>query len=82
MQVLLATEVLAFHASVAVAAFADRLKDAVDLDSVRNDLTSVVGHALEPAHLSGVGQFVLPRARARDVGWRSAAVRPAVTRSR
>jgi hypothetical protein len=52
MMVLLATEVLAFHASVAVAAFADRLKDAVDLDSVRNDLTSVVGHALEPAHLS------------------------------
>jgi hypothetical protein len=28
------------------------LKDAVDLDSVRDDLTGVVQQALEPAHLS------------------------------
>ena len=35
-----------------VAAFAARLKDAVDLDSVRDDLTGVVQQALEPAHLS------------------------------
>ncbi len=92
--VLLATQVLQFHASVAVAvstlvaaalfnplrrrvqravdrrfnrarydadqivaAFAARLKDAVDLDSVRDDLAGVVQQALEPAHISvWVGQ--------------------------
>jgi len=35
-----------------VAAFAARLKDAVDLDSVRYDLAEVVQRALEPAHIS------------------------------
>jgi hypothetical protein len=87
--VLLATEVLRFHSTVAVAAatlaaaavfnplrrrvqrrvdhrfnrarydadqmvagFAARLKDTVDMDSVREDLGSVVQQALEPAHLS------------------------------
>jgi hypothetical protein len=35
-----------------VAAFAARLKDAVDLDSVRDDLAGVVQQAMEPAHLS------------------------------
>jgi len=35
-----------------VMAFAARLKDAVDLDSVRNDLAKVVDQALEPAHIS------------------------------
>ena len=35
-----------------VAAFAVRLKDAVDLDWVRDDLASVVQKALEPAHVS------------------------------
>jgi hypothetical protein len=35
-----------------VAAFAARLKDAVDLDAVRHDLASVVHQALEPAHVS------------------------------
>jgi hypothetical protein len=35
-----------------VAAFAARLKDAVDLDSVQADLASVVHQALEPAHVS------------------------------
>ena len=87
--VLLATQVLRFHSSVAVAmstlaaaalfnplrrrvqhavdrrfnrarydadqtvtAFAARLKDAVDLDSVRDDLAAVVQNALEPAHVS------------------------------
>jgi hypothetical protein len=86
--VLLATEVLRFHSSVAVAvstliaaalfnplrrrvqhrvdrrfnrarydtdeavtAFASRLKDAVDLDAVRDDLAGVVQQTLEPAHL-------------------------------
>jgi len=36
----------------AVAAFAGRLKDAVDLDSVRDDLSGVVQQTLEPVHLS------------------------------
>jgi hypothetical protein len=35
-----------------VAVFAARLKDTVDLDSVRDDLASVVYQALEPAHVS------------------------------
>jgi hypothetical protein len=35
-----------------VAAFAERLKDAVDLDSVRDDLAGTVSRALEPAHVS------------------------------
>jgi hypothetical protein len=35
-----------------VAAFAARLKDAVDLDAVRDDLAGVVHRALEPAHVS------------------------------
>ena len=87
--VLLATQVLGFHSSVAVAvstlaaaalfnplrrrvqrtvdrrfnrarydaeqtvtAFAARLKDAVDLDFVRDDLAATVEKALEPAHVS------------------------------
>jgi hypothetical protein len=37
---------------VAVAAFAARLKNIVDLDSVRDDLAGVVHQALEPAHAS------------------------------
>ena len=41
-----------YNADEAVAAFAGRLKDAVDLDSVRDDLTGVVQRTLEPAHLS------------------------------
>jgi hypothetical protein len=35
-----------------VAGFASRLKDEVDLDSVRADLTGAVQHALEPAHIT------------------------------
>jgi hypothetical protein len=35
-----------------VEAFAARLKDAVDLDTVRTDLTGVVSRALEPTHLT------------------------------
>jgi hypothetical protein len=35
-----------------VTAFAARLKDAVDLDAVHEDLTGVVSRALEPAHIS------------------------------
>ena len=41
-----------YDADQTVAAFAARLKDAVDLDSVRDDLANVVSRALEPAHLS------------------------------
>jgi len=35
-----------------VAAFAARLKDAVDLDSIRDDLAGVIDQALEPSHIS------------------------------
>jgi hypothetical protein len=41
-----------YDADVTVAAFAARLKDAADLDSVRDDLAGVVRQALEPAHVS------------------------------
>jgi hypothetical protein len=41
-----------YNADEAVAAFAARLKDGLDLDSVRDDLTGVVRQTLEPAHLS------------------------------
>jgi hypothetical protein len=41
-----------YDADQTVAAFAARLKDAVDLDSVRDDLAGVVSGALEPAHVS------------------------------
>jgi len=41
-----------YDADRVVAAFAARLQDAVNLDSVQHDLTSVVHQALEPAHVS------------------------------
>ena len=41
-----------YDADQTVAAFAARLKDAVDLDTVREDLARVVQTALEPAHIS------------------------------
>jgi hypothetical protein len=41
-----------YDADRTVAAFAARLKDAVDLDSVRDDLARVVNQALEPVHIS------------------------------
>jgi hypothetical protein len=41
-----------YDADQMVAAFAARLKDAVDLDAVQADLADVVQRALEPAHLS------------------------------
>jgi hypothetical protein len=40
-----------YDADQTIAAFATHLKDAVDLDSVRTDLTAVVHRALEPAHV-------------------------------
>jgi hypothetical protein len=41
-----------YDADQTVAAFSARLKDAVDLDTVRTDLTRVVQAALEPAHIT------------------------------
>ena len=41
-----------YDADQTVAAFAARLMDAVDLDSVRDDLAGVVNQALQPAHVS------------------------------
>jgi phosphoglucomutase len=41
-----------YDAEQTVAAFAARLKDAVDLDAVRDDLANIVAKALEPAHVS------------------------------
>ena len=41
-----------YDTEAAVAAFAARLKDAVDLDMVRHDLAATVHQALEPAHVS------------------------------
>jgi len=41
-----------YDADQTVALFAARLKDAVDQDSVRNDLAEAVNQALEPAHIS------------------------------
>jgi hypothetical protein len=41
-----------YDADQTVAAFAARLKDAIELDSVRDDLAAVVHKALEPAHIS------------------------------
>jgi hypothetical protein len=41
-----------YDAETTVAAFAARLTNPVDLDTVRDDLASVVQTALEPAHVS------------------------------
>ena len=41
-----------YDADRTVAAFAARLKDAVDLDAVHDDLAGVVTRTLEPDHVS------------------------------
>jgi len=41
-----------YDAELMIAAFAARLKDAVDLGAVQADLASAVQQALEPAHIS------------------------------
>jgi len=41
-----------YNADQIVTAFAARLQDAVDLGTVRDELTNAVHAALEPAHLS------------------------------
>ncbi len=40
-----------YDADAALAAFAARLKDAVDLDSIRDDLATVVHQAVEAARV-------------------------------
>jgi hypothetical protein len=40
-----------YDADQTVAAFATRLKDAIDLDSVHDGLAAVVERALEPVHM-------------------------------
>jgi len=60
-----------YDADQIVAAFAARLKDAVDLDSVRNDLADVVHQALEPACLGmDEGTRLTRRPRRPGTGWR------------
>jgi hypothetical protein len=55
-----------YDADQMVTAFAARLKNAVDLDSVRDDLAGVVHQTLEPAHLSvWVSQHNFPERRAK-----------------
>jgi hypothetical protein len=41
-----------YDAGQTIATFAARLQDAVDLDSIRDDLAGAVDQALEPAHIS------------------------------
>jgi hypothetical protein len=41
-----------YNADRTVAAFAARLKDSTDVTAIRDDLTGVVQHTLEPAHVS------------------------------
>jgi hypothetical protein len=41
-----------YDAEQTVAAFAARLKDAVDLDSIRDDLAGTVHRALEPGYIA------------------------------
>jgi hypothetical protein len=41
-----------YDADQTVAAFAARLQDTVELDSVRDDLAGIVHQTLEPAHVS------------------------------
>ena len=45
-----------YDAEATVAAFTARLRDAVDLETVRSELVEVVNQAVEPAHASGVDQ--------------------------
>ena len=58
-----------YDADRMVAQFAARLKDSVDLDTVRFDLASVVHQALEPAHASvWITHGAAPAPRPRDRG--------------
>jgi hypothetical protein len=61
-----------YDADQMVAAFAARLKDAVDLDSIRDDLASIIQQALEPVHVS-----VWTSSTSADAGLASIAPHPA-----
>ena len=41
-----------YDAEVTIAAFTARLRDAIDLETVRSELLEVVNRAVEPAHAS------------------------------
>jgi hypothetical protein len=41
-----------YDAEATVAAFSTRLRDAVELDSIRADLLDAVDHAMQPTHVS------------------------------
>lgn len=43
---------LAFDAERTLTGFATRLRDEVDLDSLRRELTGVVGETMQPRHVS------------------------------
>jgi MFS family permease len=61
-----------YDADQMVAAFAARLKDAVDLDSIRNDLVGIIQQALEPVHV-----WVSTGSSSADAGLASIASQPA-----
>ena len=52
-----------YDADTTVAAFSARLRDAVDLETVRVDLLAVVKQAVEPAHAVDLDQPCSRRAR-------------------
>ena len=67
-----------YDADQTVAAFAARLKDAVDLDAVRDDLATVVHRTLEPVHVS-VWLTSRDQGAPRSLSWVVTARRRAVT---
>jgi hypothetical protein len=69
-----------YDADTTTAAFAARLKDAVDLDAIRDDLASVVQAALEPAHVS-VWLPAVARGQPGETASGSAGVWPARSRA-
>jgi hypothetical protein len=58
-----------YNAEAVVAAFTARLRQTVDLDTVRSDLVGVVHEAFQPAHISvwlpatGPGRWPPPTSR-------------------
>jgi hypothetical protein len=75
-----------YDADQMVAAFAARLRDAVDLGTVRADLLATVNSAVEPAHISvwiaRQGPPALPRAPLAEAGSPHAASRAGMPRSK
>jgi hypothetical protein len=68
-----------YDADATVAAFAARLKDEVDPDSIRDDLAGAVHTALEPAHVSVWMSQSGARQLASDARLRNAEARPKVS---